>query len=66
MLGAAAPDPVPASRPAWGEWIEIVDAGHIQSTVGRLAPHGASGLKSGGDTRYANLNNVSPRMGRVD
>ena len=35
------------SRPARGEWIEICNAAIALAAVTRLAPRGASGLKSG-------------------
>ncbi len=33
------------SRPAWGGWIEMLDAPANQLRIFRPAPHGAGGLK---------------------
>ena len=55
--------PISASHPAWGEWIEIHWSAGPRPALGRLTPHGVSGLKSPGAGRDQPEAAVSPRMG---
>ena len=54
------------SRPAWGAWIEILITKTSEEIMLSRAPHGARGLKSKGCCLTVAMENVAPRMGRVD
>ena len=55
------------SRPVWGAWIEIAANGApVWQNFMSRAPYGARGLKYDMMEGGMNLENVAPRMGRVD
>ena len=54
------------SRPVWGAWIEILVPCYGETPSAGRAPYGARGLKSEPTIRKIIVQEVAPRMGRVD